>query len=169
MDLHEIVHLMNRLDILRRIHFNRVASECGIYYGQPPILHYIETHDRCSQCEVAAHMQVSPSSIATSVKRMQKAGLIQKVADSEDLRYNRLTLTEQGRAFSRRCRDSFDMLDEKIFSSFTEEEINQMKGYVERIIANLEDEETKDKSMMALEHTAVSLRAASERQKKEGE
>lgn len=44
--------------------------------------------------ELSDGINVSPASVAVSVKRMQKSGLITKISDENDLRCNRIALTE---------------------------------------------------------------------------
>lgn len=149
----DIVSRMNRLDVMRRIYMNRAAAECGVYHGQPSILNYVEQHDRCTQCELAENMQVSPSSIATSVKRLQKAGLLQKIADVDDLRCNRLRVTPKGKDCAEKCRGTFGQLDARMLAGFSQEEMEQLCSFLDRMTDNLADEELKNKTMMALVET----------------
>ncbi|WP_010250926.1 MarR family winged helix-turn-helix transcriptional regulator [Acetivibrio cellulolyticus] len=146
----EIIQRMNKLNILHRINIFKQAAKNGLYLGQLPILEYVERHDECTQREVADYMQVSPPSIATSVKRMQKAGLLVKAADKSDLRYNRLTVTEKGREISRECRKDFDKIDAQLFSGFNEQECEQLRGYFERMIANMSAGEFANKTFFSL-------------------
>ncbi|NLD49988.1 MAG: winged helix-turn-helix transcriptional regulator [Clostridiaceae bacterium] len=147
---YEIIQRMNKLNILHRININKQAVKNGLYLGQLPILEYIERHEGCTQREVADYMKVSPPSIATSVKRMQKSGLLKKVADRSDLRYNRLTVTKKGREISQKCRKDFDKVDEQLFSGFNEKECEQLLGYFERMIDNMRTDELANKNFFSL-------------------
>lgn len=146
----DIARKMNSLSILHRICIQKQASKNGLYFGQPPILEYVAHHDQCTQREVADFMKVSPASIATSVKRMQKAGLIEKVADNSDLRYNRLNITDKGRELTYKCRKDFDKVDAKMFSGFSDEECEQLSCFFERMINNLSTDELNNKSFFSL-------------------
>ncbi len=163
---YEIIKRMNKLNILHRIHIHKQAVKNGLYLGQLPILEYVESHDQCTQREVADFMEVSPPSIATSVKRMQKAGLLLKAADKSDLRYNRLTITEKGREISRKCRKDFDEIDAKLFSGFSEQECEQLRGYFERMIANMSTDELANKNFFSL---IAEEKKLLDQQNKEGE
>lgn len=147
---YEIIQRMNKLNILHRINIHKQAVKNGLYLGQLPILEYVERHEKCTQREVADYMKVSPPSIATSVKRMQKVGLLDKVADKSDLRYNRLTVTEKGREISQKCRKDFDKVDEQLFSGFNEKECEQLRGYFERMIDNMRTDELANKTFFSL-------------------
>ena len=91
-----IVGKLNQLNLLHRIQLHRKISNCGLYMGQLPILEYVLQHDGCTQVQVAQMMHVSPPSIATSVKRMQRSGLLKKTMDEADQRRNHLSVTEKG-------------------------------------------------------------------------
>ena len=53
------------------------------------------------------------ASVAVSVKRMQKSGLITKISDENDLRCNRIALTENGKQRTEYIHSQFDKLDKK--------------------------------------------------------
>lgn len=145
-----IVIRMNHLHLLHRIYIQRAAVENGLYFGQLPILEYISEHDRCTQSELAENLQVSAPSIATSVKRMQKAGLLEKVTDETDLRCNRISMTEKGVQLSRRGRAAFNSVDQRMFAGFNEEDCEKFCGYLDRLLKNITAEEFQNKTMFAL-------------------
>ncbi|QNU65591.1 winged helix-turn-helix transcriptional regulator [Ruminiclostridium herbifermentans] len=146
----DIARKMNTLSILHRINIQKQASKNGLYFGQPPILEYVASHNYCTQREVADFMKVSPASISTSVKRMQKAGLIEKLVDDSDLRYNRLKITEKGKELTDKCRKDFDKVDAQMFAGFSDEECQQLYGYYERMIKNLSTDEFEENSIFSL-------------------
>lgn len=152
-DFRNIVFLIGRLNIIHRICVHRAAVDNGIYYGQLPILETIIEHNRCTQTELAETLQVSAPSVATSVKRMQKAGLLKKVADESDLRCNRISITEKGLEFAQHCRSAFDKVDARMFEGFSAEECKTLYGYLERLIDNVATDEFKNKTMLSLINT----------------
>ncbi len=146
----DITKRIGELNILHRIYIHRAAAEYGVYSGQIPILQYISSHENCTQKQLADFLQVSAPSIATSVKRMQKSGLIQKTADEGDLRCNRLSATEKGNEISRRAAAAFNTINRRMFEGFTQDECKQFYYYLNRMTQNLESDEFKDKTMFAL-------------------
>lgn len=166
-DLRSIVQSLGYLNILRRIHIHRAAAENNIYFGQLPILEYVEQHDGCTQRELAEQLQVSAPSIATSVKRMQKTGLLEKTPDQNDLRCTRITITAKGRKLAEKSRMSFDEIETRMFVGFTEEECEQLGGYLNRMIGNILTDEFKGRSMYSLIVTMTNEKK--QRSEKEGE
>ncbi len=111
--------------------------ENGIYFGQPPILKYLSENDNATQKEIADFLHISPPSVATSLKRMEDSGLVVRVADKKDARCNNLRLTEKGKKLSEYADNLFLNIDEATFSDFTEEEIEILVKFLERMNKNL--------------------------------
>ena len=157
--LRTIIGKMNRLNLLHRLQINKAATPTGLYFGQLPILESVEENQNCTQKELSDILHVSPPSIATSVKRLHKIGILQKIADENDLRYTHITLTEKGQEISKECRHSFDKIDEQMFKGFSEIECEQLYKYIERLIENLStDEEFKNEPFFSLVAKAENLR-----------
>ena len=96
-------------------------------------MHIIEDNENCTQVDVAEKLGVTPASVATSTKRLQKAGLIEKKVDPENLRCKRLRLTPEGRASMRCHKKRFEDLDSRIFADFSEEDKARLADYLSRI------------------------------------
>jgi DNA-binding MarR family transcriptional regulator len=91
-----------------------------------------------SQKELADFLGIRPSSLAISIKRMEKAGLVRRVTDRNDLRRNIITLTKKGEQLVRECTLVFDDIDKRMYEGFSAEEKEQLRKYYIRIINNLE-------------------------------
>lgn len=164
---HSIAGRIGQLNILHRIYIHRAAAEYGVYFGQHPILDYLSEHDQCTQKELAEMLQVSPPSIATSIKRMQKTGLLKKATDESDLRCNRISLTDKGRELFLKSRAAFDAVDARMFQNFNTQDCDQFCGYLNRMIANMESDEFKNKTMLALIDTMTAEKKRLNEQKGE--
>ncbi|MBS6564739.1 MAG: hypothetical protein DBY09_03545 [Selenomonadales bacterium] len=148
---------LNKLHLLHRIYLQRAAVNNGLYNGQPPLLEYVEKHPGCTQAELADFLKVSPPCIATSVKRLQKAGIITKTEDASDMRRSHLYLTPLGQTKSEQCRQAADQIDKQIFNGFTSEETECFYSMLDRMLANLSIDEFAGKSFGALMQTAKEL------------
>ena len=146
----EIVGKLILLNALKRISTHRAASEIGLYDGQMPLLETLERDGCLTQKALADRLHVSPASVAVSIKRMQKCGIVDKMPSEEDLRYNRVMLTDKGRDLTRRTRALFDRLDEELFAGFTLNECEQFYGYLCRMTQNLAKEDLEGADMITL-------------------
>lgn len=146
MEYMRLIELVKRFDFLfikRRILSQRMATDAGLYLGQLPIIEYVARHNGCSQVDIADTLHLSAASVAISTKRLQKAGIIDKTVDESNLRSKRLTITDKGLELSGKCRELFDSIDRRLFAGFEEEELIQLKGFLDRLIANITDEQDK--------------------------
>ena len=135
----EIMGKIMQMKQLQRLYFHRTAKESGLYFGQLPILWYIGENKGCTQREIAEALGVTPASIALSTKRMQKAGLLDKQTDAQDLRCNRLSLTQKGLEYCCDCSARFHHLDESMLNGFAPDQLNDFNEMLGIIVGNLCD------------------------------
>ena len=96
MELRKLVCELISISAIHRYRITKSASSVGLYFGQPMILDYVLQHDACTQKELAEAMHISAASIAVSIKRIEKAGLITRTPDETDSRKNHLSVTQKG-------------------------------------------------------------------------
>ena len=141
--------MLHRIDLLLRYHLGKYDRDL-IPPAQMRMLEFISKNEGCTQAEVAVQMQVSPASVAQSIKRMEASGFIERDACKGNLRANSLRVTEEGLAAAANCRRVFDGLEERMYSGFTEEEKTALNELVFRLIVNLESEDTDSMNNMEL-------------------
>ena len=128
---------------LNRVCLYKLLEGEKIHPGQPPILKLLLEKDGRSQCELAQIIGVSRASLGVSLRRMEKAGLISRCPDEKDSRYNIVCLTEEGRAMAEKSVGVLDKLTEAKLKGFSDEEIEQLLSYFERIRQNLAELQEK--------------------------
>lgn len=111
--------------------------ENGLYFGQPPILKYLSEHKNATQKEIADHLHISAPSVATSLKRMEEAGLVVRLENKEDARRNTLKLTKKGEELILFADNMFVTVDSATYKGFTDEEIDTLISFLERMNENL--------------------------------
>lgn len=90
-----------------------------------------------TQRQIAEELHISPASIAVSVKRMEKSGMISRQTDVADARRNNLSLTEKGKELNSFAKNTFDSVDEAMLSGFSEEELEYMLKIIKRMNYNV--------------------------------
>ena len=113
--------------------------EKGIYVGQPPILKYLSEHNDATQKEIAEFLHVSPPSVATSLKRMEESGLVVRLENKKDARRNTVKLTKKGKELFAFAENTFMRIDDIAYKGFTEEELDILVSYLERMKNNLNE------------------------------
>lgn len=131
---------MMMLNLLRGRRLREETTGCGLHDGQLPVLECLITRPGCTQRQLAQRLVVTPASIAQSTKRLQRAGLIEKRVDKENLRCNQLYATESGVETALEYRRSFDKVDAETLRGFTEDEMKTLVALLDRMITNINHE-----------------------------
>ena len=109
--------------------------------GQPMILFLLKDKGRegriAAQKELSDAMQVSPATVAVSLKSLEREGYVEKLADETDQRRKAVQLTPKGEAAIQRCVQVFEAVDQSMFEGFRPEETRQACGYLMRMLHNL--------------------------------
>lgn len=121
----------------RKIVEREIAS-LGIHPSQHHLLMHLARNGQSTQSSIAAAMEVSPSTIAVSLKKLEKGGYIEKRTDSADNRFNRIVLTKKGEEVVSKSKQLFDEADERLFGGFSEEEKESLDEYLSRILHSME-------------------------------
>ena len=137
----EYRELMRRLLYIAKLHrvlSGKSLAKMSPYAGQwMPTIWYVIDHDGCTQTELAAFLRGTPASVALATKRMQKAGDMEKEVDEYNLRRNKLHVTPLGKKLAADCKGAFDAQDRETFKGFTEEELETLNSYLDRIAMNM--------------------------------
>lgn len=108
-----------------RLHYQRthvMLDKIGVYPGQPPMLFTLFHKDGQSQKELANKLKIQPATITVMLKRMEKAGLVERRQDKEDQRIWRVHITEEGRKICAEVNEILKDIDEEMFKNFADEE-----------------------------------------------
>ena len=128
-----LIHLMHKYSSMN---FKRFM-ELGVHPGQLPVMGILYTREGISLREMADLLHVKPPTVTVTVKRLEKAGLVCKKTDREDLRVSRIYMTEKGRSIVQEIRQQVAK-DEKILTGgFSEDEIAQLQSFFKRMTDNL--------------------------------
>lgn len=137
----EIIGRLILLNILRSKRRREHLSGCELYDGQFPVLECLILSPGSTQQQLAQQLGVTPASIAQSTKRLQKAGLIEKRVENNNLRCNRLYATEYGLATAQEYRRTFELLDAQTLQGLSEEAKQQLVSLLDRMVANINYED----------------------------
>ncbi len=136
----ERVELVRQILWLSRKHFQlstALLEETGLGSGQVPVLMELERHGELNQRELAEKTRVTPATMSGTLKRMEKAGFIQRTADENDARISRVRLTEAGHAQCENARRGFDSACHKILAGLDDDSLALLKALLTRIQDNL--------------------------------
>lgn len=123
-----------------RLHYHRshmLFEKDGIYPGQPPLLIVLSHCDGLSQKELAEKLMIAPATLTVMIKRMEKAGLVERKQDEVDQRISRVFLTEDGKKAYLRVNKTRNILENECFENFTVEEKLLFRRLMMQMLENL--------------------------------
>ena len=125
--------LLGRVCRLQRGVMHAVWDEVGLYRGQPFLLAVLWDQEGITHSELARRMHVSPATVTNMIKRMEKAGFVERRPDSHDQRVSHVFLTGAGRAIRERVDGQWQEIEERVFSSFSDDEQAMLRALLERV------------------------------------
>ncbi|MGI5971074.1 MAG: MarR family winged helix-turn-helix transcriptional regulator [Oscillospiraceae bacterium] len=115
-------------------------SEAGIFQAQHHILQFLGASQCSSQREIADALGVSTVAVSNCLKRLEARGYIKKSSNEEDGRSKTVSLSRSGMQARINSLKSVKELNKAAFAGFSEEEIDLLEVFLERIYANLSRE-----------------------------
>jgi DNA-binding MarR family transcriptional regulator len=111
--------------------------EHGVLPGQAPVLLALYDRDGQTQAELARVLGVEQPTMASTLARMERAGLVRRVPDPEDARRASVLLTDRGRELERLLIDAARGVNRRAVRGLSAEERSALYRAVERANANL--------------------------------
>lgn len=132
-----IMDIMLRLchDIFLR-NFQQM-SEMDLHPGQAAMLKCLQRQDGLTQRELAKNLHIKPPTVAVTIKRMEKADLLNRRPDPQDQRKTRIYLSEKGRDMLDRIKEIMEVNDQDLFDGFTEAELCLLRRFLLHMMENM--------------------------------
>ncbi len=133
--------LEDRLALFMRTHrraMHRYFQSVGMFNGHPHMLFHLAHTPGISQKELAQRMEISPASVAISIRRLESAGLIRRQRDARDARVWHLYLTPQGERMDAACARGRDFMIDTLYRDFTPQEQQELYRLLDKMIVNLQ-------------------------------
>ncbi len=137
-------HLINRAArLLTRLADARLKS-LGVAGGYIPVLAALQDGSELSQTALAHVARVEQPTMAATLTRMERDGLIRRAPDPADGRGSLIRLTPAAMAKLPNVRKALSSLGEEVLEGFDDAEKERLGGLVQKMIVNLEKIATRD-------------------------
>ena len=119
----------------------RDVIENALPKGQGPMCGYLlRNQDKAIfQKDLEQVFHISGATASTSLKALEKNGLIARIPMEKDARMKRIVLTEKGVETEQRDQANILRLEEAMLKDFTPEERARFMSYMDRLIANVRE------------------------------
>ena len=136
--LHRISHMQRHLGRMQhRIVEARVRS-LGIHPSQHFMLMRLSDMGRFpSQTQIAEELDISPASVARTLKQLEAGGYIERCGSDVDGRRNEIAISKKGEEMLQRSKEIFAGLEAVSYAGFSEEELDQLEVLLMREMDNL--------------------------------
>ncbi len=124
----------------------RMSRSHGLTAAQSGVLRTIANYGAASSAELSRRLFVTPSNITGVIDRLEKKGLVKRIAKQGDRRISLITLTEEGAVLSRSLPDP---IEKKLISGLSDLDTEQ--------IQHLDSAVSKILSLMDLESASAGL------------
>lgn len=121
--------------------FDRMLAEADVdaFNGaQGRILYVLWQRDGLTISQISAQTSLANTTLTSMLDRMEQSGLIIRTPSPTDRRALIIRLTERARALQ----DDYDRISQQMnelyYLGFTEDEVRQLEGYLQRILDNLQ-------------------------------
>ncbi|MDD2427174.1 MAG: MarR family winged helix-turn-helix transcriptional regulator [Eubacteriales bacterium] len=98
----------------------------GLYVGQPRILRLIHDYPGSTQKQIADRLFVSGASLSTSIKRLQKAQLVEQRQSETDRRRRELYLTPAGERAKENCSRDLRQLHRSMLGDLDQNQVEEL-------------------------------------------
>ena len=112
--------------------------EFGLRVPEWRVLASLYARQHCTMSEVAELSTIDRTTLTRTVDRMQEAGWISRLADSEDLRVTRLALTAAGRKLFDKIWPTVAKLNELALAGLSKNDIQLLHKLLEQMRSNLD-------------------------------
>lgn len=123
-------------------HLARVLTPMSLAPGQVPALLALHEFDGQTQADLARRTSVEQPTMAITLRRMERDGLIYRTADGDDARKTRLHLTPTGRAVIDPLQSARGLIDSVALRGLTESQLETLTAVINTIVDNLTEPNT---------------------------
>jgi DNA-binding MarR family transcriptional regulator len=109
----------------------------GLHPGQEPVMFALWRKDGQVQKELAEVLQLAPATVTVTLRRLEKAGFVERRRDPVDQRVSRVYLTARSNALRDQVEACIRATNEESLADFTPEEIDLLRRFLIRVTNNL--------------------------------
>lgn len=135
--------ILGRCAHLARERMDARLSQYDVTPVQTHVLMYLHrSGGQAPQNELTEFLKVRPSTANGILDRMAEKDLVLRTVSGSDARRRLITLTEKGRTQYALFFENFQTVEDLMVHGLTEEEQDQLRGLLDRVICNLEEDRT---------------------------
>jgi DNA-binding MarR family transcriptional regulator len=136
LEAHLFYHISQVLAVRNRA-LNAELRGSGLDYSRWRVLAVLQEHPGCSMLQLAERTSVDRTSLAHTVRVMEREGLVSRVAREADRRSVVLTLSPLGRRKYQAILPAVLAQNTRALAGFSEADVDRLRRQLKRIVGNL--------------------------------
>ncbi len=133
-----LAEISRQTDRAHRKLFEKHAVEAfGIHRSQHMMLMYISKNKDVSQRQIAENFNISAAAVAVTLKKLESMGFVEREASQSDSRRNHIRVSQKGMCVIDETKHIVGAIDRLMFDGFSEDEMQQLRAFSERMFNNL--------------------------------
>lgn len=122
-----------------QVFWAQYLKEYDITSAEYPVLIALNKSDAITQEEIAACLSIDKSAVTRVIKSLLEKGFIERKKDHEDLRCNRIYLTEKGHAAWKPIKEGMEEWHRIISDHLNSDEVQEVTRILSQMADNIED------------------------------
>lgn len=127
--------------------YNDWARKKGLNYNELFTLHVLNKTGGCTPSQIAQFLSIPKQTVNSLLGRLEKSDMIERLPLEEDKRSCLIRLTEAGSEWAGSILRELQDIEYRVFSSFTEEELNMMIDINSRLTDRFVQEMREENSL----------------------
>ena len=139
-------NLCSKINYLARLLLSRVNEKTGPYgvtQGQLPVLCCLNDEEGQTQAELCKNIQVEQPTMASTLGRMERDGLISRVPSEQDRRQSRIFLSDKVRPVVEALQEKRDEVISRMVRDMSAEERETFVRLLDMAVKALQSDEPK--------------------------
>ncbi len=134
-------YLVNYLGRALARALERRLAKHGVPLGQFPLLLTLWDEDSLTQSEIARRVGIEQPTVANTLRRMERDGLVKAEPDPQHRRQVLIKLTEKGRKFERPLKMEAQAVNQAAAAKMSAAEVEAFRGTIRVLLESLAERE----------------------------
>ncbi len=148
-------YLVNHAARLFARHLDAGLAPLNLSTGPFPLLLHLWQQDGLTQKDLVERLGYEQPTVAATLSRMERDGLVARRPDPRDGRAQRIWLTDLGRGLRGDAEHQAEMVNVRALAGLSPQETEQFIAMMRRVLASLQDEEVGKGRASRLKRQAV--------------
>lgn len=118
-------------------------KDCQLTHQQIMIIQLVAHKKQITMSELCDEMSLNKSTVSGIVQRLEQTGYVKRIKDESDRRNTYVVFSDKGKEFAMNFKNTINESFDKIFTSFNEEELIELKKNLMKINQKIKESEHK--------------------------